>query len=121
MLLSTQIQKKTIGRSIVEQIIDLSAAQPNHKILEQVDIIGSSNRDGSSVITLEWVGDIDPRPIVDFFNKVKEMIISTKKEVNEQSPPTSIRFNILNRVTYRFRIWNTEGKYEYMEKTLLEN
>lgn len=121
MLLTNTIQKRTIGSSIVEQILDLSSSQPNHKILENVDIIGSSNRDGSAVITLEWMGDSDSRPILDFVNKVKSLIISSKREVKEQSPPTALHFNNLNRVTYRFRIWDVEGKYEYMDKTLADN
>src|SRR3954462_11597039 len=106
MLLTDSVQKKTIGSSIIGQILDLSDAQPNREILDKIDIFGASNRDGSSVITLEWMGDGDFRPILDFINKVKAMVISSKKEAQEQSPPQRINFNNLNRVTYRFRIWD---------------
>lgn len=121
MLITNSIQKRTIGSSIVEQILELSSSQPNYKILEHIDIIGASNRDGSAVITLEWMGDGDSRPIIDFFNKVKSLIISSKKETKEQSPPTALHFNNLNRVTYRFRIWDVDGKYEYIDKPLVDN
>ncbi len=121
MLNNNSLKKKTLGSSLIESFLELSSEQPNHKILEQIDIYGSAMNDGSVVIYLDWIGDTDPRPVLDFFNKAKAFVISSRREVKEQVPPNTVNFNNLHRITYRFRVWDAEGKYEYMEKILEEN
>lgn len=115
------LQARSIGSSIVERIISLSSVQPNHKLLDNIDIISISNTDGSAVITLEWMENTDPRPILDFLKKVKETLIDSALEVKEQVEPNCVHFNNLNRITYRFRIWDLPGVYEYIERELVAN
>lgn len=118
MLKNNTIAAYSIGSSIITKILNFLDSKPKTKILEQIEIYGSSNRDGSAVVTLEWMGSVDGKFILGIFNEIKKLVVDFKKEVKEQSEPSLVKFKNLERVTYTFRIWNVDGKYEYLAKEI---
>lgn len=100
---------------------DILEIVSDKKISDNVSIFSLSAKDGSVVITIEWSGPDYSEDIQNIFNEIKKFIISTKKEVIEQQPPIVVAFDNVANVVYRFKIWDSEGMYEYNEKLLVSN
>lgn len=115
-----KIKEKSAGAFIAEKIVDLAESLNKQHILDEISFYGMSNKDGSATLTLEWIGESVPpnvfQEIETFLNEIKKLVISTKKEVKEQECPNTVFFDGLARLVYRFRIWNTDGKYEYYDR-----
>ncbi len=115
------LQEKSIGSYIISSIIEMASDLNKISILDSIEIHGRLDKDGSIIVSLEWNGHSGQDEALDFFNKIKSFIVKTGKETKEQEPPVLVRFINNYIVSYRFRIWDMDGKYDTNEKILVSN
>ncbi len=115
------LKNESIGSHIINLIIEMASDLNKTHILDAIDIFGTSDKDGSIILTCEWSANSGQEEALDFFNKIKSIIVKSGKEVKEQESPRIIKFNNHFMITYRFRLWDIDGKYEYNEKLLVNN
>lgn len=119
----------SIGSYFAHKISDYAEANSLSNVLEEISIYGSSNPDGSHVISFEWNGWHDSglaNLILDFLHKIKALIVNSGKEAKEQVAPHMTLFKDPRRcdpdaiqALYRVRVWDEQGKYEVLEKELI--
>lgn len=117
--------KRSIGSFIAEKIVEHAQLSNKNNILEEINIYGLSDKDGSATLSFQWTESsatsLLPNDVLSFFNDIKKAVINTKKETREQESPVEIKLNGSSIITYRFRIWDEDGKYETFEKELVLN
>lgn len=116
----TSPPKTSIGSFIAEQVVDLANSLNKNHILDEISLSGLSDKDGSATITFEWQGDdnVLAKNILEFVHEIRNAVINTGKEVKEQISPAITKIYEIQRVLYRFRVWNFDGQYEVFEKEL---
>lgn len=125
-MLPNTIKEKSIGSIIAEKIVTLAADTNKNHVLDEISIYGTSDKDGSSTLAFEYIGDTSKDSkivgeVYDFFKKIRSLLISTRKEVVEQEFPRKQNLQNITRIVYRFRIWDIEGGYEFFNRELIVN
>lgn len=117
--------KRSIGSFIAEKIIDFSYAKNKTNLLDEINIYGMSDKDGSATLSFEWIGNSSPpsnsNDFLQFFQEIKDIVISIKKETKEQESPSLNVLGNTTRVGYRFKIWDVDGAYEQYERVLVNH
>lgn len=108
-------KNESIGVSVIEKITHLAVSENKKNILDEINVYGTSDKDGSATLSFEWIGqgnDFFANEIYDFFCKIKSIIINLNKEAKEHVEPTITNMPDGHRVLYRFRVWPSDGIYE---------
>ena len=105
--------KKSIAAIIAEKISDLAQSSNRNHILDEINIYGVSDKDGSVVMSFDWNGSIDQKPasdVLEFFNDIKNMLPTCGCKTHEQIVPTLSEICGNKRINYRFKASPFKGK-----------
>lgn len=122
--MNTDYKTQSIGSIIARKIVDLAGITDKNNILDEINIYGTSDKDGAATMSFEWLGENSPalsNDILEFLNKIKSMLCSTGNKIVEQEPPSIGEFSGITRVLYRFKVWPTQGAYEHFFRELMSN
>lgn len=106
--------KNSIASIIAGKIVYLAESQSKNHILDDVKMCGMSDKDGSVMMSFEWLGSIDQKPasdVLDFFKEIRSMLSECGKEIHEQIEPSFSELCGVKRIIYRFKAYPAFGIY----------
>ena len=105
--------KKSIAAIIAEKISDLAQSLNKNHILDEINIYGVSDKDGSVVMSFEWSGTIDQKPasdVLEFFKDIKNMLPTCGSKIHEQIAPALSEMCGAKIINYRFKASPIKGE-----------
>ncbi len=106
-------EKKSIAAIIAEKISDLAQSSNKNHILDEINIYGVSDKDGSVVMSFDWNSSIDQKPasdVLEFFKDIQSMLPTCGYKIHEQIAPTLSEICGIKRINYRFKASPFKGK-----------
>lgn len=122
--MNNKAYKTSIASVIAGKIVDLAESQNKNHILDEVNLYGTSDKDGSVTMSFEWLGSLQEKPandVLGFFKEIKHMLSSEGSEIHEQIEPSLSEISGNKRIQYRFRVFPALGEYLSSSKELVSN
>lgn len=114
--------KNSIASIIAGEILDLAKSLDKNHIIDEVNMYGTSDKDGSVTMSFEWLGSIADKPandVLEFFKEIKYMLSNSENEIHEQIEPSLSEISGNKRIQYRFKAFQKIGKYLNSSKELV--